>query len=471
MNITVQDLLELPFIHEAGLHELGASHTFRDASTDSRTLKFGDLFIALTGPNFDGHEYLEQVAKEGALAAIVSERWFTQHKSKHLILPMLVVQSPMDAFGELAAIYRRKFDIPVLVIAGSNGKTTTKELIGHVLSQELDVLKNEANFNNQIGVPHTIFRLREGHQIAVIEIGTNHPGEIAWLCKVAQPTHALITNIGREHLEFFKDLSGVAREEKAAFDYVWEHSGSVFVNMDDAHLRMAAKQFGDRAITYSGLEGAAHSDVAAHRIGYAKDGRLELRVECNRKSFKVRTHLVADYAPNMIAAASAVAFHFEIRRSELKSQIENFRPHDKRLEVSHLNGITILNDAYNANPDSMLSAVQTLTNFPSSGRRIAVLGDMFELGEASAREHRALGRKIAEFPIDHFLFTGKDMQLAWKAYRTARANGDGLHDSYFATKVDLVKSLRDLLREGDTVLLKGSRGMKMEEVLDLLQKM
>ncbi len=192
----------------------------RDVSTDSRTLKRDDLFIALNGEHFDGHRYLADVAKEGAIAAIVSEAWYAKHKAQVHPLPMLAVANTLDAFGELAKIYRKKFNIPVLVIAGSNGKTTTKELIAHVLSGSFDVLKTEANFNNQIGVPHTLFQLREGHEAAVLEIGTNHPGEIAWLCDVVQPTHALITNIGREHLEFFKDVKGVAREEKVAFDYL-----------------------------------------------------------------------------------------------------------------------------------------------------------------------------------------------------------------------------------------------------------
>ncbi len=208
MNFTVQDLLDIPFSREIGVKDLGPSRSFRDVSTDSRSLKHEDLFIALKGPHFDGHNYLEHVANEGALAAVVSERWVHAQKSKHYPLPIIVVEDPQRAFGRLAGIYRKKFQIPLLVVAGSNGKTTTKELIAHVLSEEIDVLKNDANFNNQIGVPHTLFRLRDGHRAAVIEIGTNHPGEIAWLCEVAQPTLALITNIGREHLGVFQGFEG-----------------------------------------------------------------------------------------------------------------------------------------------------------------------------------------------------------------------------------------------------------------------
>ncbi len=471
MNITVQDLLDLPYSHESGVRDLGLPRTFRDVSTDSRTLKSGDLFIALSGPNFDGHEYLGQVTKEGAQAAIVSEAWFAAHKNRHQKLPILVVKDTLHAFGTLAGIYRRKFDIPVLVIAGSNGKTTTKELIAHTLSGEIDVLKSEANFNNQVGVPRTIFQLRGGHEAAVIEIGTNHPGEIARLCEIAQPTLALITNIGREHLEFFKDLNGVAREEMAAFDYVFEHGEHAFINMDDPFLGPAAERFDDRALTYGTGVASVGRMVHAYKSGYTKNGRIELRVIWEGKSSQIRSHLIADYTPNLVAAAVAVGIQFQLSRLEIRSRIESFRPHSKRLEVVKMEGITILNDTYNANPDSMESALRTLTEYPVVGRRIAVLGDMFELGETGQDEHRALGRKIAEYPLHRVLFTGKDMQLASNSYRAAMGTANGAaRNFYFKSKEELVASLRDLLQPGDAVLIKGSRGMKMEEVIDLLQR-
>jgi UDP-N-acetylmuramyl pentapeptide synthase len=305
----------------------------------------------------------------------------------------------------------------------------------------------------------------------VLEIGTNHPGEIAWLCNVAEPTHALITNVGREHLEFFKDLKGVAQEERAAFDYVADHGGFAFINADDKYLKPAVKQFGDRCVTYGTGTEEDGRYVYAYKLGYAKDGRLELRVGCEGKSFKLRTHIIADYAPNMVAAAVAVGLHFKMRRAEIKAQLEIFRPHNKRLELVRMSeGITILNDAYNANPDSMESAFRTLVDFPVEGRKFVVLGDMFELGETSQKEHRALGRKIAEFGFDRVFFTGKDMQLAWKSYNTASGKTNGETETYFTDKELLAQSLRELLQPGDAVLIKGSRGMKMEDVIDLMQK-
>ena len=468
MKLTIQDLVSIESIHEIGVRALGLSRTVRDVSTDSRTLKRDDLFIALNGEHFDGHRYIAQVASEGAIAAIVSEEWYAKQDSREQPLPLLVVKNTLDAFGQLAKLYRKKFNIPVLVIAGSNGKTTTKELIAHVLSGSFDVLKTEANYNNQIGVPHTLFQLRDGHEVAVLEIGTNHPGEIAWLCDVAQPTHALITNIGREHLEFFKDLKGVAKEEKSAFDYMLNHNGFAFINTDDPFLKPALKKFGNRAVTYGSIPDGDVPFVQAEKIGYAKDGRVELKVTVEEKSFNMRTHLFADYAPNMIAGAIAVGLHFHLRRVEIKPHIELFRAQANRLEVLHLDGVTVLNDVYNANPDSMESALRTLKEFPIKGRRFAVLGDMLELGLTSAREHRALGRKVAEFKLHHVYFTGKDSKHSYKSAAEA-ANGKA-KNSYFAEKEKLADALLGALRPGDAILIKGSRGMKMEELIDLLQR-
>lgn len=464
MNLSIQDLTSLDHIEQVQLDQLGTTKIFREVSTDTRTLKRGDLFFALRGEKFDGHAFLAKAVECGALAAVVDEEWFNSAKKPKIELPLLVVKDTLGSFGQLANIYRRKFKIPILVIAGSNGKTTTKELIAHVLSTTCGVLKTEANYNNQVGVPRMLFQLRDGHDMAILEIGTNHPGEIAALCKISEPTHAYITNIGREHLEFFKDLKGVAVEERAAFDHVLENGGVAFVNTDDKHLASAQKLFGDRCMTFGTTPQA---EIFARLLGYTKDGRLELRVGAEDKSFKLRTHIIADYAPNMIAGAVAVGLHFKMRRAEIKAAIEYFKPHDKRLEVVKLgSGITVINDTYNANPDSMESAFKTLAAFPSEGKRFVVLGDMFELGDTSEREHKAVGKKLQDFEFAGLFFTGKDMEFAYKSAKRGR-EGEIHH---FTSKEQIVDRLRNMLEPGDTILVKGSRGMKMEEVIDLIQR-
>jgi len=468
VNLTVQDLLSLPSISRVGFDRITPIQNFRDVSTDSRSLRRDDLFVALRGEKFDGHEYLDQVKKEGALAAIVDKHWFkkNERKAKSLEMPLLVVEDTLQAYGGLASLYRRKFNIPVLVIAGSNGKTTAKELIAYVLSSTLEVLKTEANYNNQVGVPRMLFRLRDGHDIAVLEIGTNHPGEIEWLCSVAQPTHALVTNIGREHLEFFKDLKGVTKEECTALEFVHERAGFAFINLDDKFIRPYAKSFADKQLNY-GVDPTAQ--VTVHSMGHAKDGRLELRITAEGKSFRLRTHLLADYAPNLLGSAVAVGLHFKLRRAEIKQMIEHFKPHDKRLELMTLpSGLIILNDTYNANPDSMESAFRTVSGFPHSSKKYAALGDMLELGESASKEHRGLGKLLVESKFQHIYFAGTMMEAAYRSF--LRAGGAEKRATWTNDKDAIAEQIKEAAKPGDVVLVKGSRGMKMEDVIEGLQK-
>jgi UDP-N-acetylmuramoyl-tripeptide--D-alanyl-D-alanine ligase len=465
VNLTIDDLLSVSHLSAHGLNEIGGTKTFREVSTDSRTTKRGDLFVALRGERYDGHTFLAQIEKEGAVAAIVDKKWLKANPKSRLKLPMIVVESTLDAYGELARHYRRKFSIPILAIAGSNGKTTTKELIAHVLSSVLGVLKTEANYNNQVGVPRMLFQLRDGHDIAVLELGTNHPGEIDWLVNVAEPTHALITNIGREHLEFFENVKGVAKEECSLFEWTCDRHGMAFVNLEDKFLAPYAAKFVDRVKTFSTH---AAANVTAHTTGFSKDGRLELRVTAEGKSFQLRSYIVADYAPSLIASAVAVGLSFKLRRAEIKQAIEHFHPHDKRLEVQRLaNGVTVINDAYNANPDSMESAFRTLQSYPAAGKKYVIIGDMFELGEAAPKEHRALGKTLSETPFAHLYFLGQAMKAAYATYqRNAKRPERAMH---FLHKHELAEKLREIVAEGDVLLVKGSRGMKMEELIEQLR--
>ena len=465
MNLRVDDLFSIEYLSSHGLESLGGNRTFREVSTDSRTLKRGDLFVALRGEQFDGHAYLAAAEREGAVAAIVDKKWFKANPKSRLTLPLLVVENTLDSYGALAQIYRKKFSIPILAIAGSNGKTTTKELTSHILASAFDVLKTEANFNNQVGVPRMLFQLRDGHDVAVLELGTNHPGELAWLARVAEPTHVLVTNIGREHLEFFENLKGVAKEECSLLDWGLEHGAEAFINLEDKFIAAYATKFGERAHSFSSR---TPSQVMVRTSGFSKDGRLELRVSAENKSFQLRTHIVADYASNLVAAAVAVGLSFKLRRAEIKQALEHFHPHDKRLEVQRLSsGVTVINDAYNANPDSMESAFRTLQSYPAAGKKYVVIGDMFELGESGPREHRAIGKTLSEMTFPHLYFVGQSMKAAYAAYQRAAKRPE--RALYFKTKQELAEKLRLVVTDGDVLLVKGSRGMKMEELIEQLR--
>ncbi len=428
-------------------------------STDSRTIREGELFVAIRGPHFDGHRFLAEAFARGAVAAVVDREGAVEPVKT---MPLLVVPDTTVALGELARYYRLKFDIPILAIGGSNGKTTTKEMVAAVLRRRYAVLSTEGNLNNQIGVPHTLFRLQRSHEIAVVEIGTNHPGEIAYLCHVLEPTHGLITNIGREHLEFFRTLGGVAKEEGALFDALARRNGAVaFINVDDTFLRRRAKKMRNK-VTY----GSTAAAVVRGRIGDVDTaGRVELCVTRRGGKRTLRIRLSIPGAHNAInaLAATAVGLTFRVPASEITSALEEFQPVSKRMEILTINGITVYNDTYNANPDSVRAALRTLVSAQVAGKRIAVLADMNELGEASQAEHARIGKELSSLPIDYLLTYGEQARYIHEAANVR-------FKVHYQQKNMLAEYLCELLSPGDAVLVKGSRGLTMEDVVVFIQE-
>jgi UDP-N-acetylmuramoyl-tripeptide--D-alanyl-D-alanine ligase len=431
---------------------------FTGVSTDSRTVEPGNLFIALRGGRFDGHSFLHDVVARGVRAVIVDGAYRPEHA---LLVPVLTVEDTTQALGDLALVYRRKFGLPVLAVGGSNGKTTTKEMIVRVLSRSFRVLGTEGNLNNHIGVPQTIFRLRDAHQAAVVEVGTNHPGEIGYLCNVLEPTHGLVTNIGREHLEFFKSVAGVACEEGTLYRSLTDQRRSVgFVNLDDPRIVRAASRVRQR-VSY-GVE-SRRAEVRGTVLSVDSAGCAQLSVAVRGKSRSVTVRLRVPGAHNAInaVAAAAVGVEFGVPLVEAAKALASFKPASKRMEVVRVNGITILNDTYNANPDSTIAALQTLAAATVRGKRIAVLADMLELGNDSPRHHARVGREAGRLSIDHLLTFG---DLAREIGRASRLK-TALH---YEQKNMLSEYLAELAGRGDTVLVKGSRGMKMEDVVTFL---
>ena len=457
MNLSIGDLLQ---ISHKQTHKLPTAHKFTNVSSDSRNIKKGDLFVALRGEKFDGHEFIKVALQKGAAAAIVDTKWFSKNtKTK---LPCIVVRNTLDAFGELALVYRRKFSIPILVVGGANGKTTTKDLLAHILGSSFNVLKTESNFNNQVGLPQMLFRLKKSHQLAILEIGTNHPGEIAWLTNVAEPTHALVTNIGREHLEFFKNLDGVAREELSALAITEELGGFGFINWDDPYTRAFQEVFEEWSITYGTSKGA---DILAGSRGFDTKGRHLIRVKAGRKEFSVKMQIIADYAPNMVAAAVSVAMHFNMKMLAIVKALESYRPHSKRMEVvQSKRGVTIINDAYNANPESFRSGLATLARMRTRGKKYVAAGDMFELGTTSTREHRELGKAMSSYKLSQYFLTGNAMKHAYKALQQQK------RAAFHGSKEAIIEALKQQLKPGDIILVKGSRGMRMENIVEQLIK-
>ncbi len=463
MKLSSADILKVTHLQSEELED--SSLSFTSVSIDSRNVSPGSIFFALRGERFDGHNFLSNAVKAGAKALIVENKWATMNPSylKALPVPKLVVDDSARALGELARNCRRKFRIPVLAVGGSNGKTTTKEMIRAVLSEKFNVLATEGNLNNHIGVPLTLLRLEEGHEIAVIEIGTNHPGEIAYLCSLLEPTHGLITNIGREHLEFFGSLQGVAEAEAELFDWLKLHrprDGAVFLNKDDALLSRRGRGFA-KALSYGFAR--RDFDVQGTDLLVNDQGAAEFDVKTGKSSFHVTLAVPGIHNAKNALAALAVGSFFHVPAGKMQHALASFTAASKRMEVFRVNGITILNDTYNSNPDSVSAALDTLKAMRTTGKKIAVLADMLELGPAAADEHRLVGEHVHLSGVEYLLTYG---QLSKNTNDAATVP----FKAHYEQKNMLSEYLAELLTRGDVVLIKGSRGMKMEDVVTFLKE-
>jgi UDP-N-acetylmuramoyl-tripeptide--D-alanyl-D-alanine ligase len=459
VKLTVRDLQHVPhtqFLNAGALSGM----TMRGVSTDSRTTAPGDLFIALRGEHFDGHAFLRGAFARGAVAAVVDSAY---DPGRDVSEPMLVVDDTTNALNALARRYRDKHKAAVLVVGGSNGKTTTKDMIARVLETRYRVLRTEGNFNNHVGVPRTLFRLTPRHEVAVIEIGTNHPGEIARLCATAGPTHGLLTNIGSEHLEFFGSLEGVAREEGEMFAALRATRGATgIVNANDHRVSAAARGL-KKSVTYGFA--ARSADVRGRRLTLDVAGHAQFEFSTPRSP---RWHTLRLQVPGAHTAVNALAaiaagYAFSVPAAQMQQALESFHAPGKRMEVANLDGVTVLNDSYNANPDSMRAALQTLASMRGAGKRIAVLGDMKELGNHADEAHTAIGREAAALGLDYLLTYGT---LARRIHDAAYGPGSIHYDQ----KNILAEFLAELVSPGDIVLVKGSRSMEMEDIVIFLEE-
>lgn len=418
-------------------------------SIDSRSVQPNELFFALKGEKYDAHQFIPDVLRKGVQAVVVAEDWFRESGSKG---NFFITDNTLIALQEISSFYRSRFDIPFLAITGSNGKTTTKEMIAQVLSQKYRVIKNKGNLNNHIGVPQTLFELDSSHEVAIIEMGTNHYGEIKRLAEIVQPEYGLITNIGSAHLEFFGSLEGVAKAKSELWEFLEEHQGIAFVNVDDPLLARKIPKT-NKVITYGFHQKA---DVQGKFEGVDEFGYASFHVMGTAIKLKVAgMHNIY----NSLSAVS-VGLEFNLDIDQIKRSLEDFLPTAKRMEVIRQEGVIFLNDCYNSNPTSAEKALITLSQIRTTGRRIAVLADMLELGEKSPELHAEIGEKAAALKLDHLLALGP-----LSKYTVEMARKKGLATAlHFYDKMDLVEYLKKIIRQHDVILIKGSRGMAMEEV-------
>ena len=439
---------------------------FDEIVTDSSKVKTGSVFVALKGERFDGHRFVKDAINRGAGCLVVHQ---SLRAADLRTVAAVKVPDTLRALGDLAHFRREQYGPKVLAITGSNGKTTTKEMLAAILQRASlnrhsltgRVLKTEGNFNNLVGLPLTLLRLRKQHRVVVVEMGTNHPGEIGRLAEIAAPDLAIITSVAPAHLEGLNSLVGVAKEKGALFSSM-RPGGIIVVNLDDPWVQRLGQKFGGRKVTYG--EGG---QIRAESGSLLDSGAMRFTLRAGHQRAQVRLNLVGQHNIANALGAAAMAYSLGISLPAIRRGLESVKAYSMRMQLEKWRGIGIINDAYNANPASMIAAIKTLAQINSRGERIAVLGDMFELGKRSQREHLRLGSYLARSGLDRAYLLGERAPDV----RKGALRGGMKPDQVIVGEShrDIGKRLRAHLNKGDWLLIKGSRGMKMETVLSELK--
>ena len=447
-----------------------AEQPIRHISLDTRSLRPGDLFLAIQGERFDGHAFVGTAVSKGAIGALVFDSYDVSTLSltrgaKRRVPLILGVRDPLAAYQQLAAYHRSKFRIPVVAVTGSNGKTTTKEMVASVLAHRWNILKTEGNLNNRLGVPHTLFRLKRRHQAAVIEMGVDNVGQTTTLCELVRPTIGIITNIGPDHLEFFGSMD-VSAQAKAELLDLLPGDGTAILNADDSYYDYLVSRARCRVVSF-GL--SAKADVRAAKV--KSDGRngtiFYLQLPGKARHTVVHIRVQGSHNVTNALAAGAVGTVLGFPGTVIAQGLSHFRPAAMRSQVRVSRGVKLIIDCYNANPASMKAAVELLAQAGEHRRTIAVLGDMLELGPNAVRMHEEVGEFVARHGIDYVVTCGT---LGRSLAQGARQAGfDHARIIEVADAQAAVGAVKAIVEPGDVVLIKASRGMRLELVADALQ--
>ncbi len=456
MSLTYQ---EIPRLISCRLHPTDAAGIMGTLCIDSRKLNAGDVFIALKTERADGHDYVAEAIAKGAQAAFVERGWFENNKK---LLPkgkFIIVEDTLFALQQLAKAHRSRFHVPVIALTGSNGKTSTKELIAAALGTQYEVIKSPGNFNNHIGIPLTLLQIEPGTEMVLLEMGANQPGDIALLCSLAQPDFGLVLNVGPAHLQKFDNLQGVARE-KAQLLLSLPPSGAAFVNCDDEYVNQMETTASHRLCYGYRIDAAAlecHRMYCAENLGLTREGFGAFRLR--NTTFKMNWYGIHQISNGL--AATAVADFFGIPLEDIARKFSSMPPIEGRLDLEIIAGITVIDDSYNANFASTVQALELLQALHVTGKKYVVLGDHLELGKSSAEEHRKLGRLLGQKQLDGVFLIGPEMQNACEAV------GDLLllHTDDYQNLQPSIEKILNKLKSGDALLVKGSRGMGLDRLV------
>lgn len=413
-------------------------------TTDSRDCPEGSIFLALRGASFDGNKFARAALDKGCAYAIIDEPEYDDPADSRMIL----VDDALVTYKELAREHRRQFDIPVIGITGTNGKTTTKELVAAVLAEKYDVMYTQANFNNDVGVPKTLFTLNHSHDIAVVEMGASHPGDIKRLVEYVEPTCGLVTNVGRAHLLGFGSFQGVKDTKGELYDFLVAHQAEVFLNSDSEDLReMATRRGISHPITYGTCPGA---EIRGEIIDC--DPTLRFRWQ----GMEIHTHLIGAYNIHNMLAAIAVGVRFGVAEARIKHALEGYMPRNNRSQLVNTARNRLIVDAYNANPTSMAAAIDNFCAMDPSRDKMAILGEMGELGDSSREEHQRVVDMLRSRGLERVWLVGKEFAAISSPYRT------------FSSVDEVKEALRTERPQGLDILVKGSHSTRLYELPELL---
>lgn len=434
----------------ADLYRIYQNHP--QISTDTRKIAPGSLFFALKGDKFDANTFAEQALAAGAAYAIIDNADYNKQGQ------YILVDDVLSTLQDLARHHRRQLTIPVIGLTGTNGKTTTKELINAVLSQHFMTYATQGNLNNHIGVPLTILSINTSHEAAVIEMGANHQKEIELLCTICQPTHGLITNVGKAHLEGFGGVEGVKKGKGELYDYLKASNGIAFVNSDSADLMaMEHARSLKNVICYGSID--LDNLVSGQLIENSPYLTLQWTDNSKGNSYQVKSQLTGAYNLDNILAAICIGVYFKLSAAQINAGISGYQPKNNRSQITTTATNTLICDYYNANPSSMWVAIENIAKIEAKHKAL-VLGDMFEMGPESAAEHGAIMKKALETPVDERIFVGGEFarqglqQLSGKAV-------------FYPTVEDAITGLKTNPIRNATILIKGSRGMALERLVEL----
>jgi UDP-N-acetylmuramoyl-tripeptide--D-alanyl-D-alanine ligase len=432
-----------------------------DIVTDSRHIQEGMFFIPLKGEKFDGHEFIAKAFESGAVGCVTENLLDGEFKDKFIIK----VKSTFKALHDIARYYREKFPIPFVAITGSVGKTTTKDMVAHVLGQRFEVLKTQGNFNNEIGLPLTVFRLNNQHTIGVTEMGMSGFGEISRLVSIVKPKMAVITNIGLSHIEKLGSQDNILKAKMEIFE-AFDSNSVAILNGDDKRLFALKGTLPFKTVFYGIYNEAC--DIKVQKISYLGEKGSDFELVIDQTLYTVHVPAMGEHNIYNALASIAVGLEYDISMENIMKGILLFKPEKMRLDIFQSKGIKVLNDCYNASPTSMEAALKVLRQMDHKNRKIAILGDMLEMGEWAFEAHKKIGENVVENNIDYLItvgYNGKSIALGALEAGMMKENIFS-----FDTNEEVIKFIDSFLQDGDAILIKASRGMKMESISEHIRE-